>query len=193
MKNKTLFVVVTIIMCLSVSINLFASDINTSQTSIAVIGSVDLTQNGGGGGNGDNGSLVVTVPTALYFTITPNQDTLVTSIEDKIINESDVEVNISFMGFETNQGNDCKVIANNTYTDDEWLELGQADTESKIGLGLTYSNGTLWSSVDTSEVIDSFNIPSKSEEPVEVAVKCGKAWSTDKVLDYTLQLVISRV
>lgn len=191
MKNK-LFIITSVIISIVMCMTAYAEN-----ASIAVYGKVDLEETGGGGGDSGN-AIMVTVPTALYFTITPNSDTLVTSVPDDIINNSSKDVKVDFIGYIPVESNTCNVVAYDTYTDAEWLELGQTDTESKIGLGLNVGDSTLgWSLADITNTettsIGSFILNGSQQQPISVAVKCGKAWSSDRILDYTLHLVLSSV
>ena len=162
-----------------------------AESNIKVDGAVDINSTGGG----DAEQILVTVPTALYFTVTPNEEQLVTSVPDNITNHGSRPVTVGMIGYEAFSDNGCKVVNQDKYTDADWMNLGVSDTESQISLGLKHKGNVYWSlagvNSESTAATESFNILSNGEEEIEVAVKCGTAWSSDRVLDYNLYLVLS--
>ena len=133
-------------------------------------------------------AITVTVPTALYFQITPNNTYTIRADTDIIENQSDKDIEIGFIGYEKIEG--CDVVSPDYFED--WDNLSKSDTSKYIALGINCARDTYWtpSEIDWDKPAGTFIIAPHQKEEVSIAVKCGKAWESDCVLLYRLNLLV---
>lgn len=138
--------------------------------------------------------ITVTVPISVSFAINPNNDSPLTVPTFSFKNNSTAPVNVSYLGFTSNEGTSAKVVEQDKFED--WSALASADTRSNIALGLSISDSTHWSEKETgtapSTAIATMLIePKSSLDNITIDVKHGNAWDEAVTLAYKMHLKVS--
>lgn len=142
------------------------------------------------------GSLVapvisVTLPASISFVIDPNKDDLVQSAPFSFINNSTAPIVYGICEAKAADSNSLQVITAGALN---WDELGRSDTEKYIAFGITPQNGnTIWAQAENLslyENVDYYPLKPKTAQKFDLAVKCGRAWSKAKQLNYTMSVSI---
>lgn len=135
-------------------------------------------------------TLSVTVPTAVSFTITPDNENPVVTVPFDISNSSNFGVKVEFFGASAKAGTSVPVVGSSKYAD--WNALTASETLGGIALGLTFDSQTLWSTSEAdgqpTSPLGFANIEKAGSKEFDLGVKSGLAWADPQNLQYDLNL-----
>lgn len=136
-------------------------------------------------GTVNTASIVVTVPTSIAFVIQPNANEKLYTVPTLLENNSNVPVDFTIQSISRRSENIPNAVLPNIYTDEEWLNLSQEDTENQIALGIKDNSKEYW-------LDDVLSLNCKTSIEIEPCARFGLGWSQSKDdMNYDMNLLVS--